>query len=187
MYSLPRDRDTTFIIFPVKKRLCCRYWRSFIQIWGAFPQFHSLKGNGMRSWWTWLQEKAHYKCDTLQTWYPYWNYVQHNNQSPKVHSISVRRFIHISQSSEMGKSHQPEWRDQSSKHRPHNDTGACSACQIKALRWQMWEESWKCNPCCRNCHYNPKMTSLTEPRWRIHSRGDSFMTRPLPSMEVNYC
>ncbi|KAA8580735.1 hypothetical protein FQN60_013693 [Etheostoma spectabile] len=37
----------------------------------------------------------------------------------------------------------------------------------------------------RNCHYNPKMTLLTEPRWRTPSRGDSFTTRPLPSMENN--
>lgn len=37
---------------------------------------------------------------------------------------------------------------------------------------------------CRNCRCNPKMTSLTGPRWRTLSRGGSFMTRLLPSMEV---
>lgn len=36
----------------------------------------------------------------------------------------------------------------------------------------------------RNCHCNPKTTSLTGPKWRTPSRDGSSMTRPLPSMEV---
>lgn len=82
--------------------------------------------------------------------------------------------------------------DHSSKHKPQKlkvEPFLSLNCVYKltlylTLMWRVRENCFKYNSHCRNCHCNPKMTLLTEPRWRIPSRGDSFTTRPLPSMEV---